>query len=654
MKPSLLYFLTLSASTLIGWWLGHLARPQPSSAAAQKEVEPTQTKAQQQLPDMAQLGRPQKDGALLDRWNFAHVVQQTSIEELGNLLKKARANTDPTERRERELMVAARYAQLDPEKTAADAFQHDRALALLVMPAWAAQDGRAAAEWMGQHGDLANRMEGMPLVLASFAHANPEDCFEFMVGDGSRSRGYQEGFTNLFASLTKRSPARAIELLSRVTNPVSRLEGYASVAKTWAKQDPKAALAWAKGLGDQHERANALQAATSVVAESDPHTAIQALNMIDPAGKPTGETPHRAIAKGLAKLNFDEAVQWVKQLDPLKHNQEVLLTQSVLPALKNITATALVDMYKGVDVAGRSSDFSETVNVPLGLLPALLRWQVKDVSAALKEVSVLPNGEGRDCVLNFLCWKMSQESPTAALQFAAQADAGTREKLAGHLARTLATEGKVAELAQAIKLNPAEGSATVAARDAAALLAKNYPERGAEFLQQLSEDLRPVAAAKMVPDLVARDPATAIALAQNLPAEAQAQQMGVVAAEWAKVNSTDSMRWAQTLPAGPQRDTAAANLAATLVQKEPHNAFTWAHQISDADQRAPQLQSVLNEWLFQDAAAAKQAIAMAQIPPDELAKALQPIDDGHPNPGGRNRDRDYVPVGEPDLPPPAK
>ena len=35
-----------------------------------------------------------------------------------------------------------------------------------------------------------------------------------------------------------------------------------------------------------------------------------------------------------------------------------------------------------------------------------------------------------------------------------------------------------------------------------------------------------------------------------------------------------------------QRDAAAANLAATLVNKEPHNAFTWAHQISDPAQRA--------------------------------------------------------------------
>ncbi len=652
MKPSLVYLLTLSASTLIGWWLGHLARP--ASAALGNTAKPSEPKAQVQLPDLAQLGPPQKDGALLDRWNFARVVEQTPIEELASLLKKARSNTDPSERRERELMVATRYAQLDPEKTAAEGLKEDRALAMLVISAWAAQDGAAAAEWVTKQGDLADRTEGMNLALASFANANPEACLDYLERDRNRARAYQESFANLFTSLTKRSPARAIEFLAKVTHPVCRLEGYAAVGRAWAQRDPQAALAWAKGLGDQHERANALQGAVTVVAESDPHAAIQALNMIDPAGKPTGETPHRAIAKALAKLNFDEAVQWVKQLDPLKHNQEALLTQSVLPSMQNVTATALVDLFKGVDVAGRSSDFSETLNLPLGLLPALLHWQVKDVSAMLKEVITLPTGEGRDCVLNFLCWKMSQENPAAALQFAAQADAGTREKLAGHLARTLATEGKVAELAQAIKFNPAEGAATVAARDAAALLAKNFPERGVEFLQQLREDLRPVAAARMVPDLVLRDPTAAVALAETLPAEAQAQQMGVVAAEWAKVNSTESMRWAQTLSAGPQRDAAAANLAATLVNKEPHNAFTWAHQISDPAQRAPQLQSVLNEWLFQDATAAQRAIAKAQIPPDELAKALQPMDDGHPNPGGRDRDRDYVPVGEPDLPPPSK
>jgi hypothetical protein len=298
-------------------------------------------------------------------------------------------------------------------------------------------------------------------------------------------------------------------------------------------------------------------------------------------------------------------------------------------------------------VAGRATDFSEKLNVGSGLLSSLLRWNPKDPTGAWQEVSALPAGEARDTVLNYLSWKLSHEDPAHALSLAAQAEDSTKITLAGHLARAFAEQGKVNELAQAIKLAGSGGQAITAARDSAALLAKNYPERGAEFLQQLSEDLRPAAAAQMVPSMVARDPAAAIALAETLPPEAQPQQLGVVAAAWAKQNSTESMRWAETLPMGPQRDAAAASLAGTLQTKEPHNAFTWAHEIGDPEMRVHHLQTVLNEWLFQDAVAAQQAIATAQIPPDELAKAFLPVDTGHPNPKALDRDADYVPIPDP-------
>ena len=107
------------------------------------------------------------------------------------------------------------------------------------------------------------------------------------------------------------------------------------------------------------------------------------------------------------------------------------------------------------------------------------------------------------------------------------------------------------------------------------------------------------------------------------------------------------MRWAQTLPAGPQRDAAAASLASTLLKQEPLHAFTWAHEITDPSQRTQQLQSVMNEWLFQDATAAQAALKAANLTPEEIAQVLRPVDTGHPDPKALDRDAFTPNTGEP-------
>ncbi len=647
MKPPLLTLLTLSASALVGWWAGHAVR-----AAATNPSDPSAANApvvpvKPQVPKATVLVRPAQDGILLDRWEFAQEVSQANAVLLPDLLKRARAYTDPNERLQRTQFVAIRYAELEPAGTMTQALEKDQELALLVVAAWAGLDGAAAAEWVNLLGDLQDRVRCQGVMFRSFAQADPLRCLETIAKmDPVQIR--QVGiYESIFTSLALQDPAAAIARLPGVKNPVGRLEGFAAVASVWARRDPAAALAWAKGLEEPHERANALQAAVRVQAETDPKAAIQGLNLIDPAGKPAGTSPHAAIAAGLARQDFAAAVQWVKSLDPRRHDLELLLTQSVLAEAPNVNASSLVELFRGVDVAGRASDFSDIVNMGSGLLGALMRWHPQDVKASLQEVSALPSGEARDCVLNYLCWKLSKDDAAAALSLAATADESTQERLAGHLARSLAEEGKITELAQAMKLAGTGGPATVAARDAAGLLAKNYPERGAEFLQLLAEDLRPAAAAKMLPSLVARDPATALALAATLPAEEQPQQLGVVASEWAKLNSTASMRWAQTLPAGPQRDAAAASLAGTLLQKEPSNAFTWAQAITDPEQRTPRLQSVINEWLFQDAVAAQAALKAANLTPEELAQVLKPVETGHPDPKALDRDNFPVNTGDP-------
>jgi hypothetical protein len=583
----------------------------------------------------------------VDRWAFASTVKETPLERLTDLLKQVRSFTDADERDERETLLAMRYAELDRGASMRTLLDKDESFAMHVVSAWAALDGPGCMDWINTVRELKDHLSCVSAFKANYAHSSPERYLEMVDRDPASEKRFHGAYTDIFTALCRRSPQDAIKALPKVKIARGRLDGYAAVGATWARRDPTAALAWAKGLEQRHERANALNAVVGVLAETDPHAAIKGLNLIDTGGEPNGVSPHQAIAAGLAKIDFNEAVSWVKSLDPVRHNLEAMISQTLLASLPKVNAKALVDLYQGVDVSGRVADFSEQLNIGSGLLNALLHWTPTDASAAFAEVKTMPTGASRDTVLNYLGWKLAQQDPATAMKIAESADASIKSMLAGHLTRTLAKAGKVADLLAAVKLGAGSGQLLNPLRDAATALSLNFPERNAEFLTGLPDDLRPAAASKMIPALVTRDPESALALANSMRPEEQPAQLGVVAAEWAKQNSTNSMRWAESLPAGPQRDAAASALAGTLFNKEPHNAFYWAHEISVPEQRVRQQQSVMHEWLFQDAVAARSALAAARLTNEEQAQVLQRIDTGHPNPAALDRDLNYEPI--PDI-----
>jgi hypothetical protein len=153
----------------------------------------------------------------------------------------------------------------------------------------------------------------------------------------------------------------------------------------------------------------------------------------------------------------------------------------------------------------------------------------------------------------------------------------------------------------------------------------------------------------MVPELVARDPQSALDLATSMPPEAQNLHASIVAAEWAKLNPNESSRWAATLAAGPMKDSVATGLVSSLYQKEPQNAFGWAKQIVDPDMRRAQLQTVVQEWLQVDAGAARLSLLNSGLAAPEVAEALAPVITGGPNKAARQRD--FVDEPEPETDP---
>lgn len=649
MKPPLQILLVVSVPAILGWLAGRALIPPPV------EVTPdASAKKEKLIQDDALIlptqARPIDNLVLRDRWDFAEEIKSAPMESLETHLKTARSFTDPLERKHRVEMVGLRYAVLGPEKCLEKSLQSDLELSDVVVRGWAATDPKSVLEWGLKQPGLSERQFVIKAAATSFAKSNPDGMVDYLNGERGVMLSREDLSVPIFRTLAMSDPSGATEKLQSVKNPLLKLGGFTAVAETWAQSDPEASLAWAKSLGDPKEKAHALQGAIKGLAATDPRAAIKALDLVDPSVQINAiTTPHFEIAAGLAKLDLKEALAWVKSLDATKVNLESILTNSVLPTLPKMNATALVDLFKGVDVGGRNSDFADTISVGGGMLSVLLQWKPEDVRASLKEVAGMESSEARDTMVNYLAWQMAKSNPTEALAYAANATELEKDRISGHLAKAMGESGKIADIAQAINLTKDESKMIESARLAAIGLAAHHPELALELISKLPPATQAAAAAKMAPGLVARDPQGALALSANMPAEAQNLHASIVAAEWAKLNPNESSRWAATLPAGPMKDSVATGLVSSLYQKDPQNAFGWAKQIVDTDMRRAQLQSVVQEWLQVDAGAARLSLMNAGLPPQEVAAALAPVLTGGPNKVARKRD--FVDEPEPETDP---
>ena len=637
-KSPLMILLGLAVGGVSGWFAGRLGSD--AVAPAKENTAAAKVMTQAKLPDKKPPTSAtfEKDEVLQARIVYAQQVQKAGESELELLLKRAQELTDPMERAQRQNLVALQYAEVSAEASATKFITEDPEVAMGIMKGWAAKDGSTALRWAMDLKKFDQRILALETLLPAMAASNPEGLLEFTSQLKDRPLDSPETYRAIFSAMTLKDPAKAVSQIPGIKEPALREQACAGAAESWARLDAPAALAWAKSLTAPNDRANALQSAVRVMAESDPRAAMAALDQLDPGIFPSGEKPHAAIAASLAKLDLKESIKWVKSLEVGKHDVESILTESVLGALPEITATSLVELYQGVNVAKQNSDFADTVNVGRGLQSILLQWRPADFGAALKEAGELPSSEARQSVINYLSWRLASEHPDQALAAAATAPPAVQERLSRHLANASATQGQITTLMQALELTKDPTRRLELSREAAVSLSKHHPEQAAAFLEQLPAEAQPAAAAKMIPSLVARDPQSALALSDKLPEEARATHTNLVTHAWAKADPQASLRWMSTLPVGPQRDAAASGVVSALYAKEPGTAYPLAKEISDKETRVHQLQAVFGSWMFNDAGAAQRAIASSGLPPDELAAALTPPPDGHPNPAARDRD----------------
>jgi hypothetical protein len=242
----------------------------------------------------------------------------------------------------------------------------------------------------------------------------------------------------------------------------------------------------------------------------------------------------------------------------------------------------------------------------------------------LKEAAALPEGGARSCMVNYLTWRIVQENPAQALDFAGSLAGPDKERLLVHALNAASQTADIDVMKRA--LDGVEASQKAALVDLqVANLSKLFPNKAKDYIAALPEEQRHIAAAKTAATLAASDPQAAFALAETLPAEKRLGHLYSVGRAWALDDPAAAGQWANSLPPGTAEQQQAAHaLAEALNKTAPAAAFQWSQKLADRPSMLTNLNSNYYEWIYKDSHAAMLAVQKAGLSPAELNQVLTP------------------------------
>jgi len=328
------------------------------------------------------------------------------------------------------------YASLSPARLEEEAAKledlppNERILAsFLLFGRWGESDPTAAmnfARTMGFTG-----MFVRPTVLQSWASTDPV----------SAARYYEENpreFAMMGAMGAMGGGGRG---------PMGGMVGAAVIAGEWAKQDPAAALEWAGGLS--REKAGAMQAVITQVANTDPKAAAEML------GKIQGESlsdSYQAVAARYGAKDYAAATNWIRTL-PLEE-QSAAMASAIRGLSKQDPVSAALELGRMNDGGEKDSAVSGVVENLARIDPAaaadflkkqtseralresmrqlMPNWVAKDPAAALRFANSYEAGPIRDSAIQSYVWSHGDGSPQELMAVAETiGDEGDRNRTVG-------------------------------------------------------------------------------------------------------------------------------------------------------------------------------------------------------------------------------
>jgi hypothetical protein len=618
-----------SLSVLGGWGLGAWYR----QAMAPEVTDTVSQKAKPAQPRISPEGLQQTDLApkqteiAVERHAYLETLAQSTLSSLNAALKSVEALPYGPERLWREEMIALRMVELDnfPEIFLTQR-RIDSEFSKKLEQAWMRSRGPEALAWSRKQADPALQRSLLDAFVEQAAY-HPEAFLEeraqgLKPGPESLAPIWQratEGTQKAFESLAAKNPARAVELLEKESPGKLRANLKGAVAQAWAKRDLKAARQWAESLADKRERTHAMSNVVRVMARTDAAGARDLLHTLLPDPAVHGGPPHTEVAHALALQDSQEAMRWVKSLPRDLHNVETMLAHAVAPTLGPLDTNKIMDLFEGIAVEGRASDFKEGDPNSGGMVGLLQNWNVGNAEQTFREVLAKPSSEVRAALLNYLAWRVASENPAQAAELAKTASGVELDRLVHHASVAASKQGDLALMQRLVEqADPSRKFQILSAQVEA--VAGQHPTRTQEFLATVPKEYAATAGTQLAEAMAQYDPQQALLLAQAVAPEHQQDIYNGVAESWVQQDAPAVAAWAQTLPPAQQQGAYAA-MAGGTVKLDPIKSFQFASKLTDPKLRLDNLRAAYQEYIFYDVSAAEAALDAAGLTPEQRAAA---------------------------------
>jgi RNA polymerase sigma factor (sigma-70 family) len=559
-----------------------------------------------------------EDSFLFAEWKKLHDEHGRTAGAMPALYAAIRELKDPFQRRAFHTALIAEWAQLDPAGGMKFFFAkgRDGRQRQQFFEEWLALDPTAAVDGLMAGGTgWESVARGALTEIAKRVPARVSEIVGRLPKPDSDSY-WNNSVRDAFAIVAEKDLTSALRAAEAASGP-NREQALSGVAKTWAKTDLNAAIAWAKSLPEGTDRDEIIRAALIGKASVDPAAALELAGSVPPGGRDNyfATTTGARILKAAAQTDFDATAAWLAaHPGRFGHEDMMGMAESVTPRL-NADPTAFLQrrIEDGSFAALIPAIESALLNECGGQRPTVWEWlKSQPESDATKKL--------KQSVLNSAAW----EDPELALRWAAdfpQTPAG--DKQLRDLAQSLFNGGTALNRFDTLLAESPERLRQPLIETAFNLLGNKLenPQQWISRLALLPEASRANGTEAIAGAWAQQSPEQAIGWASSLPTgEQRAGAVAAVASAWAAKDAHGAADWINKMPPGAEHDRSAESLVSAIAGQFPQDAWEWALSIGDLAGRTRAATQAVNTMISRDAATARQWIETGPFPPEIKAQ----------------------------------
>jgi hypothetical protein len=412
-------------------------------------------------------------------------------------------------------------------------------------------------------------------VLDAWAELDPDGAFAWL----ERADGNDiPQFSAAFSTLASADPGRMLDLVDTFPASVQR-NARTMAVQALAEQDLQSALLLYESMPPGQDKDSAVGAIAQAYGRQDPEAALAWARGLNPS---VSQIAIAVALRGLASQSVDRAIDFVlAEIDSAAQANGVTAATN-LSLILSLTSSLDVEF-------GRVADKLVEIQNPRMssiLSGAISNWSRNDSAAALDWT--IANAERLDPrAFTSLAQQMALQDATLATSTLDRLPPARRGSWLEGIAAVLARNDVDAALSLVQRYRGQPGYDTAYAHVAGAM-AQFDPVRAANMLSNVSEPQARLAAAfNVARQWTSQDPAAAARWAAEFPDEqVRRQALTIVAQTWATQDAAAAKDWMLGLANGPARDQAIDSyLSATSAQGEFDPQLLGAYSSAEAAQR---------------------------------------------------------------------